>query len=150
MPDVALYRSSRSFSHILHGADFCEHCSANDLSAAVGYFYEQENGQYVFAEIVCEVCRLEAQKVIDETPETCEDCHHEVPHKDVRYWRPYYFHAPSGDVPATICKACWELPKHQERMKKDDEDYRAEMDEPDDHDDVEDDDDFDGDDSFGT
>lgn len=122
------YKATTSFSEdVLCGTDFCSHCSADDLTKAVGYFYEKDSFGFVFAEIVCEGCRDEGLKNEGEEKVCCHDCKGAFPKKETCEWRWYDFYAPQGDEPLVICNNCWGAPKHQARVAKDNADYTAEF-----------------------
>lgn len=126
------FTTTTNFTHVEHGADLCKHVQKQGLSVGVGYFYEKDSCGYVFVEIVCKRCKDKTQKKIDESLVCCDDCGSEKPSKVVRAWKWYDFYAPQGDEPRMVCTDCWELPPHQLRMKKDDDDYRFEHGIPDD------------------
>lgn len=113
------FKQTKDYSDIVEGADYCPHVTSEDTSKAVGFFYEKDSHGYVGAVVVCEECRVEAQEEVDASPTQCADCGEYKPRKVVRPWLWYDFYAPAGEVPRNVCNTCWELPKHQQRMKDD-------------------------------
>lgn len=130
------YRATKTFTY-LEESDYCDHCSATDLSKAVGYFYENDSCGPVFRHIVCEECRAVCQKAEDEQPVMCHDCKLTVLVKDTINWRWYDFYAAQGDEPLVICKDCQGKETHIKRVARDREDYLHEFPEHD-HDDQDD------------
>ncbi len=121
------FKHTKVYSSIMHGTDFCKHVSEDDTSKGVGFFYEKDSHGYVFTEIVCQECKDETQKEIDEEPTCCADCSQDKPRKEVYAWKPYDFYEAQGDEPLMICDACWVLPTHKARIEKDDRDRAEEL-----------------------
>lgn len=123
MANTSGFTATTNFSdEVMRGADFCNHVSHKKLAKAVGFFYERDSFGYVFAEIVCQRCRDKGMQEIAESIEVCADCGQEHPRKNTRQWRWYDFYEPQGDEPRIVCNGCWELPAHQDRMRRDKED----------------------------
>lgn len=119
------FRATRTFNNV-EEADFCEHCSAKDLSKAVGYFYERDSFGLVSLQIVCHECREAIDTAEQDMDTTCEDCLQTVKVKDTIQWRGYDYDPNQGDEPKVICNCCKELPKHLERIES--YNYRLEQD----------------------
>ena len=124
---------------VIDGADFCDHVSAEDMCKAVGYGYESDSCGLVAAYICCQECCDAARKQEQEELVTCNDCGQRHPRKNVTAWKWYDFYAAQGDEPIEVCNGCWDQPKHQQRLKKDAQDYAEEFGVEDDLDDDEDD-----------
>jgi len=120
------FTRTTNYEDILHGTDFCPHVTPEDTSKGIGFFYEKDTFGYVFTEITCQECKVEAQKAIDEEPTCCADCKQDKPRREVKRWVWYDFYAPQGDEPRMVCNDCWKLPAHQQRMKDDAEARNAE------------------------
>ena len=145
MANTTGFRHTKSFNTIVDDADYCEHCTKEDLSKAVGYFYERDDSGLVFAHIVCEECRVSCETAAGEQDTTCVDCLQTVKVKDTIDWRWYDFCASSGDEPLIVCKCCQERDVHIARVERYDdaviyEQRQDEEDEPEDEDDEDDDD----------
>lgn len=121
------YKSTTSFEEAIAGADFCEHVTADTLHKAVGYFWERDSFGLVSASIVCQPCREESLKQIQEAPVCCIDCGMTVKKKDSIEWVPYDFYPNQGDVAITICNGCLGNSKHKARIRQDAEEYAAEF-----------------------
>lgn len=114
------------------GSDLCEHVEA-DNSLANWIFCEDDAFGPVIRNVVCKECKEETLKEMAEEEECCWDCRDTFKMKDLKEWRGYYFNRNEGDEPLLICKTCLELPTHQRRIKKKEEDRAFEEgdDEPD-------------------
>ena len=120
------YRPTRHFTD-LDESDYCDHCSKEDLSKAVGFFFERDSCGYVFKYVVCEPCKVACKEAEGKQPVVCHDCGQTVERKDSIEWRWYDFYAPQGDEPLVICNTCKDAEKHKQRVAKDDADYRSEF-----------------------
>lgn len=49
----------------------------------------------------------------------CQDCGLEKPAEEIRKWTWYDFYEPQGDEPRLVCRECWALPQHKQRMAED-------------------------------
>ena len=121
------FKMTTDFSSIMEGTDFCEHCTAEDLSKAVGFFYEKDSFGYVFTEIACKECEDKGKEEEDNKMVCCDDCKGTFLRKETTEWRWYDFYAAQGDEPCIICDECWNKPAHQSRMARDKADYDAEF-----------------------
>lgn len=129
------FRWTKTFTkQVLEGADYCEHCSIEDFSKAVGFHYERDSFGYVGAHIVCEPCHEAIEEAEGEEETTCHDCKQNFKVKDTIEWKWWDFYGPQGDEPYVVCKECRLKPTHIERVRKDREDYEAECDRNDDDD----------------
>lgn len=126
MANTTGYRDTKTFSY-LEESDYCSHCSATDLSKAVGYFYEDDSCGPVFRHIVCAECRDSIKAAQDDQPTTCHDCKQTVKVKDTIEWRWYDFYAAQGDEPLVICAACQQAEHHVKRVERDRADYEHEF-----------------------
>jgi len=126
MANATGFRATKTFN-CLAESDYCEHCSAEDLSKAVGYFYENDSHGPVGRYIVCAECRQEGEEAEGNQPTCCHDCKLTVLVKDTIAWKWYDFYAAQGDEPVIICKACAVLPTHIKRVERDNADYVAEF-----------------------
>ena len=73
-------------------------------------------------------------KRINEELETCNDCEKQAHHDQMGHWKWWDFSSNQADETLPICRECRKLPRHQERLKKDREDEKAEMEEQKRHD----------------
>lgn len=126
MANATGFRATKTFSY-LEESDFCEHCSAKDLSKAVGYFYEDDSCGPVGRYIVCAVCRDENKEAEGNQSTCCHDCKLTVLTKDTINWKWYDFYAPQGDELLVICKDCQSKEVHVKRVAKDQADYESEF-----------------------
>lgn len=95
----------------------CEHVAAGEEGVAL--LKEDDSFGPVLRVVVCCACLDEADRAEAERVDTCDDCHALKPMSEIQEWRWYDFYAPQGDEPLLICDACRELPKHQERVRRD-------------------------------
>ena len=116
MANTEGYLSTKRFTK-LECADFCEHCSADDLSKAVGYYYERDSFGLVSQYIVCEPCRLANEEAHGNQPTNCHDCGKTVLIKDTIEWKSYDFVMEVYEEPIEICTECQCGEKHQKRIK---------------------------------
>lgn len=106
--------------------DMCEHLQIGDKASVV--FCEDDSFGPVLRNALCEECGEKALQEHRERLMECDECHADVPAKEIRIFKPFDFHAPSGDEPTHLCDRCWNSPTWVERRKKDKEDYEREMD----------------------
>lgn len=104
----------------------CEHAQA-DLNLAQVLRREMDSFGVVSSFVCCNECDKKCEEHEGQQSEVCHDCSKTVLMKDAISWKWYDFYAPQGDEPLIICKECKGKEKHQERVKKDREDYESEM-----------------------
>lgn len=98
--------------------DRCSHVE-KDPTTAVVFRREMDSFGTVSGIILCTACESAAQEAEDGEIVKCRDCGANHRRENTHEWRWYDFYAPQGDEPKIICKACWRLPKHVERMAQD-------------------------------
>ena len=126
MSTITGFRHTKDFSAIMDCTDFCDHCSEDDLSKAIGFSYEKDSFGYVGTEIVCQECKESQDKEAAKQETCCHDCNNKVKVGETTEWRWYDFYAAQGDTPLVICNNCWGESKHQVRMAKDSHDEAME------------------------
>lgn len=104
----------------------CEHVDA-DINLAVALRREMDSFGPVSSHVCCKACDEKAQEEEGNEPHECRDCHLTFPKKEGVLWKWYDFYAPQGDEPLFICNGCKTQPTHQNRLKKDQEDYEREQ-----------------------
>lgn len=124
MANTTGFRATQTF-HYKEEADYCDHCSMEDLSKAVGYYYEEDSCGPVFIHIVCAECRTKIDETAGEQDTTCHDCLQTVKVKDTIEWRGYDFDPRDGDEPCIVCSCCKEQPRHLKRV----ENFNAQLEE---------------------
>lgn len=128
MANTTGFKATTTFGDdVMVGTDFCEHVKEDDLSQAVGFFYERDSFGWVFTEICCQACKDKVKAEEAEVLVTCADCALPHPRKSTSEWKWYDFYAAQGDEPTIICNGCWSAEKHQQRMARDQQDYNAEF-----------------------
>ena len=103
----------------LDEADLCEHLQQEATAQAYAIFKEDDSFGPVGRIAVCKVCYDKSIQEHNEQTTCCNDCKQMKKNSEMREWRWYDFYAPQGDEPLEICTDCWKEPKHQERMRKD-------------------------------
>ena len=105
----------------LSRGDLCPHVEADPKCA---YYARCEFDSFgiVGASVACKDCDKKDEEEAGKLTVICADCGEPKPMNQCHEWRWYDFYAPQGDEPRIVCKKCWELPRHKERMKKDAED----------------------------
>lgn len=120
--------NSRKFKEKISQEDSCcEHVEA-DPSVAVSDRTERDSFGIVSRYVCCAKCEEEAEERDEQVIHTCFDCGKKHAAKDGIAWKWYDFYAPQGDDPLHICNDCCAREKHINRVKRDREDYEAEMD----------------------
>lgn len=109
--------------------DTCEHLQIGDKSSVV--FCEDDSFGPVLRNALCEECGEKALQAHNERLEQCHECSKEVPIKDIQTFKPYDFHAPSGDEPTLLCKECWDSPEWVLKREQDRLDLQRELGEDD-------------------
>ncbi len=104
----------------------CGHVEA-DPNLAVVIRREMDSMGPVSSHCACAACETLMQQEEDNEQCTCRDCLGTFPRSQVVMWRWYDFYAAQGDEPICVCDSCRKLPKHQERVRKDREDYEYEF-----------------------
>ena len=99
-------------------SDFCEHVDA-DRKLAVAVLCEDDSFGPVGRFVVCSNCLRASREAEAAEMVCCADCLVRKPRRETREWKWYDFYAPQGDEPRCVCKECWKLPMHQERMADD-------------------------------
>lgn len=94
---------------------------------AYGILKEDDSFGPVVRYVVCKACWEKAKQEQEEQKVHCNDCGQEKMAKDTISWKWYDFYAPQGDEPLTICTDCMVLPKHKQRVEKDNKDRRDEF-----------------------
>lgn len=108
----------------------CEHAE-KDINLAQVVRREMDSFGPVSSYVCCKACDDKAAEEEDNQEVGCQDCKMVVKKKDTISWRWYDFYAAQGDEAVVICNACRVLPKHLDRVARDDQDRRAEFgDEP--------------------
>lgn len=105
--------------------DTCEHLSIGQKAAVV--ICEDDSFGPVLRMAYCEDCGKEAEENFNARLEECSSCGKDVPLKDICQWKPYDFHAPSGDEPTMLCDNCWNSDRWVKVRAKDKADMEAEM-----------------------
>lgn len=121
------FKTTKTFSDILSGTDFCDHVKEDDLSKAVGFFYERDSFGWVGTEICCQDCKDQGLEEEQATLVCCADCSGTFPRSQVIEWVPYDFYEPQGDVPTIVCHGCRLAEKHSRRVAKDQADHDHEF-----------------------
>jgi hypothetical protein len=103
----------------------CEHVE-KDINLAAVLRREMDSFGPVSSYVCCQACDTKALEEEDNEECVCRDCGMTVKKKDGIEWRWYDFYAPQGDEALFICNACKVLPKHQNRVARDDQDRRDE------------------------
>lgn len=120
---------SKSFNKVVPDDarwDLCDHLKVGDVATVV------HNEDDSFGE----VCRMaECKECYDVTKaaeaielHTCFDCGEDKPGSEMNKWRWYDFYAPQGDEPLDLCDTCLTMPKHRQRVQKDNESAAYEYD----------------------
>ena len=96
----------------------CEHCE-HDKNNIYAIAKELDSFGTVGEYAMCKACfDKEKEREANETT-TCHDCGQKVKKSETTPWKWYDFYAAQGDEPLTICKDCWNAPKHKQRMARD-------------------------------
>lgn len=109
----------------------CEHVE-KDVNLGTILRAERDSFGPVGTYLCCKACDEKATEEEDNEERCCKDCKQMVKKKEGAEWRWYDFYAPQGDEPIFICNACRLLPKHLDRVARDDRDRAAELGEVDD------------------
>lgn len=112
----------------------CEHAE-KDINLAQVIRREMDSFGPVSSYVCCKACDDKAQEEEDNEECVCKDCGLSKKKKEGAEWRWYDFYAPQGDVAPFICNECRKLPKHLDRVARDDADRRAELGDEPEHDD---------------
>lgn len=97
----------------------CEHLNRGDKAHA----HSSENdsfGSEMY--LMCKVCW--EQDKIDRQEELvhCNDCRSEFPRKNMRFYKAYDSESIESEIfRADICLQCWDAPRHQARLERDEE-----------------------------
>lgn len=102
----------------------CGHVQ-KDPSLAVANLKEMDTFGPVGTHVVCAECYDQHLAAKGEETHVCKDCGQVHKASAGIAWRWYDFYAAQGDVALRICNPCRLLPKHQERVRRDREDYEA-------------------------
>ena len=105
--------------------DCCEHVGADSSLAFVISREHDSFGSEGY--VTCESCYEQSLEEEDNSREVCHDCSQTVLRKEGYFWKWYDFYAPQGDEPLFICHECAKKEKHTERIRRDREEYEAEM-----------------------
>ena len=103
----------------------CEHVEADPGKLYVVHYENDSFGREGYC--LCEECDTEREEDEGNQLYTCTDCKVKFPLKDMLVWKWYDFFAVQGDEPLHLCKSCYAAPKHQERIRKDQEDRDWEL-----------------------
>ncbi len=103
----------------------CSHLKVGEIAYRVDGEYDSFGPLDLFA--CCKECAEEQDRLADEEPVTCEDCHGEFPRKETLEWKCYDFCPSQGDEPLHICDECRKKEKHHLRVAKDNRDRDAEL-----------------------
>ena len=106
-------------------SDLCEHVEA-DRKAAKAVLCEDDSFGPVGRYVVCMDCYYKAQEEEEQEIVQCDDCKSLKAKAVCREWKWYDFYSQQGDEALNICDDCRELPKHQNRVVKDDRDRKHE------------------------
>lgn len=104
----------------------CEHVE-KDINLAYALRAERDSFGPVSTWLCCKACEEAAEEAEGEVEEVCADCGKTHKAKDGIAWKWYDFYAAQGDEPLQICNECRKAEKHLERVRRDREDYEAEM-----------------------
>lgn len=122
------FSTTTKFSdEVRDGADLCDHVTAEDLSNAVGYFYERDSFGLVGAYICCQACTDAGKNAEAEELVCCDDCKLSFPRKQTIAWKWYDFYAAQGDEPTIVCDTCQDADKHKARVAQDQRNYNEEF-----------------------
>lgn len=105
----------------------CEHVDS-DPGTAYSVFTEDDSFGPVLRYIVCRPCYEKAKQEKNDEKHVCHDCGKSVRWAEGNTWKWYDFYAEQGDQPMFLCFACYDAPKHQDRMARDREEERKELD----------------------
>lgn len=95
----------------------CDHVES-DPSLARGWVAENDSFGRELT-ILCAECIAEQNEHDANEEVSCHDCGLIKLVKDTSEYKWYGFYRPQGDEPLTICKECWDKPKHQARLAND-------------------------------
>ena len=96
----------------------CEHCCKNSSLAFI-VIKEMDSFGPVSEFVQCKACYAKSKRKEAHETTICMDCKLSVRKSETRIWRWCGFYAPQGDEPWVICKTCWELEAHQDRIARD-------------------------------
>jgi hypothetical protein len=68
---------------------------------------------------MCASCAEQHRRSEGEEKVVCRDCSTTKPRSETWEWEWYDFYAAQGDKALVVCKECWQLPKHRQRMADD-------------------------------
>lgn len=124
--NIVLSKSLQVRKDLIEEWGGCEHCE-EDPSKVYAVSYENDPwGREGYC--LCEDCYDKVLEEEDEEILTCHDCGAKHPRKEMRIWKWYDFHAPSGDEPIIVCPKCEIAEKHIKRVRKDRADMEEELD----------------------
>lgn len=107
-------------------ADRCEHVM-NGTRLAYAVLCEDDSFGPLVRDVVCEACYDASREEEGSVIVVCHDCKERKPMRECFEWRWYDFYAPQGDEPYIICEECETKPAHLERVRRDNDQYNAEM-----------------------
>lgn len=106
------------------GNDRCEHVDADgSLAFSVGTESDSFGSE---SYITCKSCFSAAEEREGKELCHCRDCGLDKPKSETSEWTWFDFYAPQGDEAVVICKECWVLPKHKQRLADDRDHARRE------------------------
>jgi len=119
-------RSEDKKKELIEQDGACPHAE-KDLNLAQVLRSEKDTWGPVSTYVCCFECDEKTSQQEQKEIVVCCDCSGSFEKSETIQWKWYDFYAPQGDQPMTICRGCRSKEKHQERVRKDREDYDSEM-----------------------
>lgn len=95
--------------------DICDHLvDANRAPHVIG---ENDTMGPVHRKALCQSCYDDFERGRGGDLEPCNDCNNLFPMRKLHTWKWYDFDPRQGDEPLLICGVCWNMDKHQQRIK---------------------------------
>lgn len=103
----------------------CKHVEDDPSKLYVVHYENDSFGREGYC--MCGECNAEREECEGNKLYICVDCNVKHPLKDMLVWKWYDLYAAQGDEPLHLCKPCYSAPKHQARIRKDQEDRDWEL-----------------------
>jgi hypothetical protein len=103
----------------------CEHVTKDPSLLHIISYENDSFGREGYC--LCEACHKAILAAKDEEHRDCYDCRQVFAFKDLTAWTSYDHYPSQGDTPIYLCVGCQTKPKHLDRVKHDQENYRAEF-----------------------